>query len=103
MDEAFKEMKNTKVVEYVLIYDKTWDGDMDHVRQVLSCCRDKGISLNKDKFRFGETEVLVEGYPSSEKGYRISDAITEAISKFTMQVFCTEPEAHIGFVAQAGS
>ncbi len=103
MDEAFKEMKNIKkVVDDVLIYDKTWDEHVDHVRQVLSCCRDKGISLNKDKFCFGEKEVLFAGYHISEKGYRISDAITEAIAKFPTPSCRKDLKSYMGLVNQTG-
>ena len=48
--EAFEGLKGLRrVVDDIVIYDKDETDHVDHVRQFLQCCCDKGISLNREK------------------------------------------------------
>ena len=59
----------SKVVDDVCIFDRSFADHFAHVRQFLQRCADRGISLNRDKFRFGQEEVLFSGYVLSSLGY----------------------------------
>ena len=52
MDEAFAGLPNfRKIVDDVVIFDQDKDQHIQHVRQFLCRCEERGISLNKDKGR----------------------------------------------------
>ena len=55
---------------------------MAHVHQFLQRCRDKQISLNKDKCDFCRTQVTFAGFQLSSIGYHINPMITDAVSQF---------------------
>ena len=87
MDEAMAGLTQyLKVVDDVCVFDRSFADHVAHVRQFLQRCGDQGISLNRDKFRFGQEEVLFAGYVLSSLGYspdpKLLSAITETPSFF---------------------
>jgi len=83
MAEAFEGLTGyRRVGDDVIIYDKDKEGHLAHVHQFLQRCRDKQISLNKDKCDFCQTQVTFAGFQLSSTGYRIHPMITDAVSKF---------------------
>ena len=104
MDEAFVGLSGYKrVVDDVLVYDESMEEHIEHVRNILQRCRDKGISLNKDKFKFGQQEVLFAGYHISKDGYRISDNVTSAIERFPKPSSRTDLRSYFGLANQLGN
>ena len=80
MDEAFQGLTSIrKIVDDVIVYDENKPQHVQHVREILRRCEDKGISLNRDKFQFCQTEARFAGLKLTQHGYSISDA---AIAKF---------------------
>ena len=83
MDEALAGMKDfRKIVDDVVIFDQNEQEHVEHVRQILQCCQEKNISLNREKFRFLQSEVPFAGFKLTPEGYSINSDITAAISNF---------------------
>ena len=85
MAEAFEGFR--RIVDDIVIYDRDEASHMDHVRQFLQRCRDKGISLNKEKWQLCQPCVTFAGFQLSGDGYRIDPSLTDAISKFPAPAF----------------
>ena len=80
MDSAFKGLSGfPRVVDDVVSFNNDGDEHVKHVSKSLTCCQEKGISLNRDKFKFGQQEVLFAGFQLKRDGYLISDDITRTI------------------------
>ena len=83
MDEALAGMKDfRKIVNDVIIFDQDEQEHVEHVRQIVQHCQRKNISLNREKFRFLQTEVPFAGFKLTPEGYSINSDITAAISNF---------------------
>ena len=55
MDEAFEELVGFRnVVDDVIIFSRTREEHVQHVRQFLARCQEKGISLNADKLQLAQ-------------------------------------------------
>ena len=68
MDEAFAGMHNfRKVVDDVFIYNEDKTENIKHVQQFLHHCEENHIALNREKFRFCQTEVSFAGFELNEK------------------------------------
>ena len=58
MDEAFRGLTNIrKIVDDVVVYDEDQQQHVEHVQAILRRCEERGVSLNRDKFQFCQTEV----------------------------------------------
>ena len=76
MDEAFSGIEGIrKIVDDVVIFDKDQQW---HVRSILQRCKDRGISLNRDKFKFCQRQAQFAGFILSSDGYSISNDIIDA-------------------------
>ena len=83
MDEAFVGIQGIrKIVDDVVVFDKDEQQHVEHVREILQCCEDRGISLNCDKFKFCLPHAHFAGLTLTSEGYSISSNITDAISNF---------------------
>ena len=52
MDEAFAGIQGIrKIVDDVVVFDEDEQQHVEHVREILHRCEEKGISLNRDKFK----------------------------------------------------
>ena len=104
MDEAFSGLSNLrKIVDDVVVYDKDVQQHLQHVREILYHCKDKGISLNPDKFQFCQTEARFAGLKLTQHGYSISDDITAAITNFSTPSSRTDLRSFCGLVNQLAS
>ena len=101
MYEAFQGLSDfRRIVDDILIFDEDPTSHVNHVRQFLQRCEDRGISLGRDKFQFCQTEVDFAGFHLSQDGYRISDDITQAISGFPTPSSRTDLRSFFGLVNQ---
>ena len=101
MAEAFEGLKGfRRVVDDIVIYDKDETDHVDHVRQFLQRCRDKGISLNREKWQLCQTRVTFAGFQLSKEGYRVDPSLTKAISEFPTPATRTELRSFFGLVNQ---
>ena len=104
MDEALAGLKDfRKIVDDVVIFDQDEQEHVEHVRQILQRCQEKKISLNKDKFRFNQTEVPFAGFKLTPEGYSINSDITAAISTFPTPGSCTDLRSFFGLTNQLAS
>ena len=87
----------------VIVYDQEERQHIEHVREILRRCEDKGISLNRDKFRFCKTKVRFAGLQLTQQGYSISEDIIAAIAKFPTPTTCTDLCSFCGLVNQLAS
>ncbi len=100
-DEALMDLSQfRKVVDDILVYGKTKQDLLDHVLQVLERCREKSISLNPKKFKFGLQEIQYVGYIVGKDGIRTDNSKIEAIEKFPQPKNLTELRAFMGIVNQ---
>ena len=65
MDEAFQGMTGfRKVVDDVIIFSRTREEHIKHVRAFLTRCREKGISLNASKLQLAQQDPGRDRKPS---------------------------------------
>ncbi|KAK4316647.1 hypothetical protein Pmani_012212 [Petrolisthes manimaculis] len=103
-DQALGDVPNTiKVVDDILIYDSTYSAHLDHVIQVVQRCDQHGITLNPDKFVFGEAMVDYCGYTISRLGYTIDSRKVKAISDFPRPLNITDLRSFMGLTKQLGA
>ncbi len=101
MDEALAGMQNfRKIVDNVMIFNSNQQEHIVHVWELLRRCQEKGISLNREKFKFCQTTALFAGFILTPEGYTISDDITDAISRFPTQSSRTDLRSFFGLVNQ---
>jgi len=104
MAEAFEGLTgHRRVVDDVVIYDKDRESHIAHVHQFLQRCRDKQISLNKDKCDFCQMQVTFAGFQLSSTGYRIHSAITDAVSQFPTPATRSDLRSFFGLANQLSS
>ena len=104
MDEAFQGITSIrKIVDDVIVYDQDKQQHIDHVREILRRCTEKGISLNRDKFQLCRTEVRFAGLQLTQTGYSVSDEITAAIANFPTPTSRTDLRSFCGLVNQLAS
>ena len=102
--EIIKNVDNScKVLDDVATGNKTFKGMLEQVIQILDNCREKGITLNRDKFEFGKQELKYAGYILSKDGIRADPAKLEAIAKFPAPTTRKELRSFLGLVEQLAS
>ena len=101
MDEAMAGLTQySKVVDDVCVFDRSFADRVAHVRQFPQRCADQSISLNRDKFRFGQEEVLFAGYVLSSLGYSPDPKLLSAITDFPAPESVTDLRSFLGMVTQ---
>ena len=104
MDEALAGMKDyRKIVDNVVVFDQDEQAHVEHVRHLSQRCKEKNISLNREKFRFCQTEVPFAGFILTSDGYSISNDITAAISNFPTPSSLTDLRSFFGLMNQLAS
>ena len=104
MDEVLAGMKDfRKIVDDVVVFDQDKQEHVEHVRQLLQRCEEKKISLNREKFRFCQTEVPFADFTLMPEGYSISSDITAAIYNFPTPSSRTDLRSFFGLTNQLAS
>ena len=71
-----------KIVDDIIIWAKDEEELLTRIREILTRCRDKGVTISRKKFETGE-EIQFAGHViSGKKGIRPDDAKFKAISNF---------------------
>ena len=100
-DEAIQGIHNVKkVVDDMIVYDSNYDEHYHHVRELLQRCRDKGITLNPNKFNFAEENVKFVGYSVTSEGIEADPEKISAIEKFPKPSNISELRSFLGLVNQ---
>ena len=84
------------------IFDKDPQQHVIHVKQFLQRCKERQISINKEKWKFCCTEVTFAGFRLSPEGNQLASLITAAI-QYPTPTTCTELQAFMGLVNQLAS
>ena len=83
MEHCLEGLRDDICIPYlddVIIFSKTSDEHVEHVRQVLRQLRTNGIKLKPDKCNFFRKEVHYLGQIVSAEGYRLDRNKIEAVS-----------------------
>ena len=101
MDEAFAGVQGIrKIVDDVVVFDKDERQHVEHVREILRRCEERGISLNHDKFKFCRPQAYFAGLILTSEGYSISSDIIDAITNFPTPSSRTDLRSFIGLTNQ---
>ena len=92
-----------RIVDDIVIFDKDPQQHVMHVKQFLQRCKERQISINKEKWKFRCTEVTFAGFCLSPEGYQLDSLITAAISQFPTPTTRTELQSFMGLVNQLAS
>ncbi len=85
MEEALAGVQNIRrIVDDVVVFDRDRELHILHVREILCRCEEKGISLNRENFKFCSTEARFAGFKLTPFGYSVRDDIIEAIAQFEL-------------------
>ena len=104
MDEALSGIQGIqKVVDDVVAFDQDEQQHLQHVREILRHCENKGISLNRDKFKFCQPQAHFAGLTLTPEGYSVSNDIVDAIAKFPTPSSRTDLRSFIGLTNQLAS
>ena len=104
MDEAFQGLKNYYgVVDNIIIFDEDKDTHVARVREFLKRCPKKGISLHKEKFKFGVTSVTFSSYNLSRDGYKVYSSLLKAIRDFSLLTNATDLRSFFALANQLSS
>ena len=104
MDEALSGIQGVrKVVDDVVAFDQDEQQHLQHVREILRHCENKGISLNRDKFKFCQPQAHFAGLTLTPEGYSVSNDIVDAIAKFPTPSSRTDLRSFIGLTNQLAS
>ena len=101
MDEALIGIQNIrKIVDDIIIYDRTYEEHVKHVREVLERCRQRKISLKREKFVFAQPKAKFSGYIVGPDGFAADPSLTKAIREFPRPTNITELRSFLGLANQ---
>ena len=102
MDIAFSKQRDMFVVIYlddIIVYSKSDQDHLKHIKQVFQKCRMFGISLNPKKSNFALEEGKLLGHIISKDGIKIDPSRVEAIQKIEIPRSKEEVQSFIGRVS----
>jgi hypothetical protein len=92
-----------KVVDDMLVHNPTLEAHVGNVRQLLQRCRENGITLNREKFNFGQSKVKFVGYIVGTDGIAADPEKVSAIVEFPTPKNLTDLRSFFGIINQLGS
>lgn len=103
-DKALGDIPQTiKIVDDILAYDTTYKDHLSHVINIVHRCDQHGVTLNREKFKFGENMIDFCGYTISPLGYTSDARKTQAIADFPRPQNITDLRSFMGLTNQLGS
>ena len=85
LDHVFQEFKFDFVYHYlddVVIYSKSFEAHLEHIRLVLDRLRPAGLTVKPEKVVFANQEIVFMGHLVSPAGVRIDPERTRVIREF---------------------
>ena len=79
-------------IDDIIVYSKTFEEHVDHIRQVLQRLRAHGIKLKPKKWKLFKRELNYHGQIVSASGYRSDPANVEAVLSLKKSNPCTVGE-----------
>ena len=102
--EATGMFENTEtVMDDTLTYDMNLEEHFRRVRAFLLKCREKSITLNKNKFEFAKEELKFVGYVIGKTGIKADPDKIRALSNFPKPKSQTELKSFLGLANQLGN
>ena len=102
-DEALQSITSTaKIVDDIITYEENYQNHLNNVWTILNKCREHGITLNLNKFKFAEAEVEYCGYHLSKEGFTPNGKKIKAIVNFKTPENLKELRSFLGMVNQLG-
>ena len=83
-----------------LLFDKTFEEHVEHVRVFLRRCRVGGITIAPNKFDLGKREVIFAGYHVSQRGYHPAPELVGPLESFSSPNSVTDLRAFLGLARQ---
>lgn len=90
-------------IDDILVYGSTKEEHDHRLRKVLDRCRDLNIKLNKDKCKFGLTEIKYLGHKITQRGIYPDDSHTSAIRNMPRPMNVKDLERFLGMVNYVGN
>ena len=83
----------------MVVFDKD-EQHMELVREILHHCEERGISLNRDEFKFCRTQAHLAGFMLTSERYFVSNDNVDAITNFPTPSSRTDLCSFIGLTNQ---
>lgn len=93
-------MNCVKVIDDVLLYDEDYSTHLHRIQEVLTRCRNHGITLNADKFVLAAPSVSFCGYNLSGTGIEADQEKISALTDFATPANLTDLRSFMGLVNQ---
>ena len=90
MEGCLGELRDQVCIPYlddIIVFSKTFEEHMEHVRQVLQRLQNHGVKLKPGKCKLFQREVSFLGRVISMSGYYIDPKATEAVTKLKDSTF----------------
>ena len=84
MEGCLGDLRDQVCIPYlddIIVFSKSFDEHVEHVRQVLQRLKMHGVKLKPSKCKLFHREVSFFGRVISKSGYRIDPKATEAVTK----------------------
>lgn len=85
-------------IDDILVCGKSKEEHDNRLKQVFRKLKEKGLTLNKEKCRFGKQEVIFMGFRISGMGYQPLQSKVEAVQKFRIPRTVEEIRSFLGLV-----
>ena len=99
-DITADEERYVRCIDDGLLYDSDIEEAFWHTFNHLKLCADNGVTLNKEKFKFGRETVEFAGFDVTTEGYKPSQRIINAIRDFPTPTSTTDVRSWFGLVNQ---
>eukprot|EP00117_Sycon_ciliatum_P038875 scpid16023/ scgid28814/ Transposon Ty3-G Gag-Pol polyprotein; Gag3-Pol3; Transposon Ty3-1 TYA-TYB polyprotein; Capsid protein; p24; Spacer peptide p3; Nucleocapsid protein p11; Ty3 protease; p16; Spacer peptide J; Reverse transcriptase/ribonuclease H; p55; Integrase p61; Integrase p58 len=91
-----------KVIDDILAHDTTFSAHIERIWNILTRCKEQGITLNANKFTFAQEQVHYVGYVISRFGIAAEPGQLKAIREFPAPTNISELRTFMGMVNQLG-
>ena len=91
-----------KVMDDVIVHDENFEQHFESVRSMLLRCREHGITLHPNKFKFAENEVNYVCFEINAEGVNTDPEKLKAIAQFPTPTCLTELRSFMGLINQLG-
>ena len=93
------ELENVeRVMDDTLIHDSNLDEHYKRVHSFLESCKEHQITLNPEKFEFGQSKLKYVGYIVGKNGIAVDPEKVEALTKFPAPKNISELRSFLGLV-----
>ena len=101
MDEALRDLPRVHhIVDDILVASTSWQQHVEDVNRLFQRLRERRITLNADKFTFGQDSVTFAGLRLSRGGFSMDPELLRAIRNFPTPQSKTDVRSFFGLVNQ---